>query len=99
MCLCYKLADALDIYTAQFELHIEPDTNLLPRAAQKATELQVRGYITHTHCGQLARGELEGSLQAVQEMLCWLQQEASQQPQFGNCQRQFKPKYDHFFYC
>ncbi|KAL7740973.1 hypothetical protein ACLKA6_013420 [Drosophila palustris] len=96
------LSEPIAIYRMSYLLHVAQDTNLLPRAAQKATELKVCGYMMYTHSGHAVSGELEGTRENLKQMLMWLEQEmpkGSEKPRLGHYQQQLKAKYDDFFCC
>ncbi|EDW64934.1 uncharacterized protein LOC115760037 [Drosophila novamexicana] len=102
MSLRYELSEPIAVYRVSYKLFLPDVKALMPRAAQKANELNVRGYMTYTQCGYAVSGELEGTQEKLEQMMSWLQQETpkgSELPQFGQYQLQLKPGYDDFFCC
>lgn len=102
MSMDYDLSESMVIYRMSYVMHVTEDKNLLPRAAQKANELKVCGYMMYTHSGHAVSGELEGTRENLKEMLMWLEQEmpkGSEKPRLGQYQQQLKAKYDDFFCC
>ncbi|XP_030383881.1 uncharacterized protein LOC115631306 [Scaptodrosophila lebanonensis] len=99
----FVLSSKAAIYRTTYELPADNDERLLQRAAIKAAELHVCGYITHTHSGRKVGGELEGSATSLEQMMSWLRdeimpKEAREQPRFAECLPQEKSKYQNFFY-
>ncbi|KAH8271958.1 hypothetical protein KR044_012401 [Drosophila immigrans] len=98
----YEVNEQIAAYRMSYELHVADDKSLLPRAAQKAKELGVCGYMMYTHSGHSVSGELEGTRENLKQMLLWLQQETpegGEKPRLGRYQQQLKAKYDDFFCC
>lgn len=102
MSLEYELCEPNPIYTVSYTVCIDETPNLMPRAAQKASELNVHGYMTHTQSGHAVCGELEGRRDNLELMLIWLQKEmpaSSGEAQFIRHPPRMEPKYDEFFCC
>ncbi|XP_023179878.1 uncharacterized protein LOC111605548 [Drosophila hydei] len=102
MSMQFELSEPIAVYRVSYKLYLSDIKALMPRAALKATELNVRGYMTSTQCGYAVSGELEGTQDKLQQMMTWLQQESpkgSEIPKFGQYQLQLKPGYDDFFCC
>lgn len=103
MSLKYQLCDPNPIYTVSYTVCIDESKNLMQRAARKAMELNVHGYMTHTQSGRHAVcGEVEGRRDDLELLLLWLQQEmppSSGQAQFIRHPPRKQPKYDEFFCC
>ncbi|KAH8419284.1 hypothetical protein KR222_003819 [Zaprionus bogoriensis] len=98
----FEVRDANSLYLVLYTLRFEGEANLLPRAARKAAELNVRGYMTHTQSGHAVSGELEGRRENLDSMLLWLQQETPKDKgaaHFSPYRAQSTPKYDDFFCC
>ncbi|XP_034098620.1 uncharacterized protein LOC132797769 [Drosophila nasuta] len=95
----YEISTPIAIYRLSYVLQVADDKNLLPRAAQKAKEVNVCGYMMYTHSGHAVSGELEGTRDDLQQMLYWLQLEGGEKPRLGRYQQQLKAKYDDFFCC
>ncbi|XP_017857145.1 PREDICTED: uncharacterized protein LOC108609884 [Drosophila arizonae] len=102
MSMQFELNEPVAVYRVSYKLYLSDVKGLMPRAALKATELNVRGYMTRTQCGYAVSGELEGTQDKLQEMMSWLEEESpkgSELPKFGQYQLQLKPGYDDFFCC
>ncbi|EDW76585.1 uncharacterized protein Dwil_GK19021 [Drosophila willistoni] len=96
------------IYKTVFELNVQDEDYVLPRIAQKAAELNVRGYITRKPNDLKAVGEMEANWNNLHEMMNWLQEDKFSKVddeenwknlRFTKCKLQSKPKYHDFFYC
>lgn len=98
----FKLLKPNPIYTVYYTVRINEVANLMPRAALKAEQLNVHGYMTHTQSGHAVCGELEGSSESLEKMLLWLQKEmpvSDGEAQFKRYPPRSEPKYDDFFCC
>ncbi|KAH8244590.1 hypothetical protein KR038_011224 [Drosophila bunnanda] len=65
----------LNVYLVTYEMDIPEDCGdggLLSLVSLKAQQLKVCGFIAHTHSGRKVGGELEGSEEALHQMVQWL---------------------------
>ncbi|EDW03367.1 GH10543 [Drosophila grimshawi] len=102
MSLTCEHCSRIAIYRISYKLWVPDVKSLMPRAAQKANELNVSGYMSIMQCGNAVSGEFEGTLDKLNLMMAWLEQEIPEDcdvPQFGAEQLQLKPGYDEFFCC
>lgn len=98
----FEILKPAPIYTVYYTVRINQTSNMMPRAAVKAAELNVRGYMTHTQSGHAVCGELEGSSDNLEQMLLWLQKEmpaSDGEAQFKRYPPRLHSKYDDFFCC
>ncbi|KAH8334628.1 hypothetical protein KR059_012561 [Drosophila kikkawai] len=69
----------LKIYLLTYEMDIPEDSGdggLLSIVSLKAQQLKVCGFIAHTHSGRRVGGELEGTEEALHQMVEWLMAKA-----------------------